>query len=394
MSDIVDLVDGLDLVVALADGGLAETDLATARRDALRARREVGHLGATLVAALIGGTGVGKSSLLNAIAGEEVSTTGSLRPHTVEPIAWVPRDAEPSLVAALHAMDVRKSVTQDRIAGLAVVDLTDVDSLRRSHRRLVEGVLPLVDLLVWVFDPLKYADPEVHGQLIAPMAGASGRMIFVVNQVDRVPDLDRPALAEHLESLLLDAGLSDPAVFLTAAAPPVGTPLGVDDLVAHLSGRLDEKRLHLSRAVEAVRDTAGRVAEAAGVAEVASLDFENRWSEACSEVIALGGPGCGPHRVEQALVVVERMVARLSVEAGRTFGARIRRECPPEWIEQGVRRALAAGGGEAIAAELQRSIGAPLRLLLWERAALAAAVAGLAVETEEAGSRLRAGRRT
>lgn len=393
MSDVIDLVDGLDLVVALADGAIEGDDLALARRQALGARHEVGHLGATLVAALIGGTGVGKSSLLNAIAGEDVTTVGSLRPHTVEPVAWVPRGAEPSLAATLGAMNVRRSVVQERIAGLAVVDLTDVDSLEWSHRRLVEGALPMVDLLIWVFDPLKYADPEVGRRMIAPMASASGRMIFVVNQIDRIPEADRPGLATHCQSLLVGAGVAAPTVFLTAADPPVGPRLGMDDLVAHLSGRLDEKRFHLGRVVEAIRATAGRVAAASGVAEMANLDFENRWSATCSEVVGLVEAGSGPHEVEQSLLLVERMVAGLSAGAGRTFGARIRRECSPEWIERGVRQALAAGGVDRVVAELQRSIGARLRMLLWERAALAAAVAGLAVETEMAGSRLGAERR-
>ena len=39
------------------------------KRAARDARNRVGHLGSTLVAALLGGTGVGKSSLLNALAG-------------------------------------------------------------------------------------------------------------------------------------------------------------------------------------------------------------------------------------------------------------------------------------------------------------------------------------
>jgi hypothetical protein len=53
------------------------------------------------VLALAGGTGVGKSSLLNALAGEPISPAGVMRPTTSEPTAWVPAtrltDAAPLL---------------------------------------------------------------------------------------------------------------------------------------------------------------------------------------------------------------------------------------------------------------------------------------------------------
>ena len=45
----------------------------------------------TYVLALVGGTGVGKSSLLNALAGSSVSDASARRPTTAEPLAWVPR---------------------------------------------------------------------------------------------------------------------------------------------------------------------------------------------------------------------------------------------------------------------------------------------------------------
>src|SRR4051794_33018421 len=52
-----------------------------ARLEPLRARVE-----APLVVATFGGTGVGKSSLVNALVGQEVTVSGRQRPTTTQPI--------------------------------------------------------------------------------------------------------------------------------------------------------------------------------------------------------------------------------------------------------------------------------------------------------------------
>jgi ribosome biogenesis GTPase A len=63
--------------------------------DAVRAAhadavRRMGFPGDAYVLAFVGGTGVGKSSLLNALAGETVSPASVRRPTTSVPVAWVP----------------------------------------------------------------------------------------------------------------------------------------------------------------------------------------------------------------------------------------------------------------------------------------------------------------
>ena len=134
MTDVVDIVDGLDLVVGLADGHLHPDDLEAARRAARSARDRAGHLGATLVTALLGGTGVGKSSLLNALAGEHVASTSPVRPHTTEPLAWIPSGAEPALATLLDDLEITRRVVQSRVPGMAILDMTDVDSVEAGHR--------------------------------------------------------------------------------------------------------------------------------------------------------------------------------------------------------------------------------------------------------------------
>ncbi|HEV2894156.1 MAG TPA: ABC transporter, partial [Actinomycetota bacterium] len=63
-------------------------DAQQARETLADARTRLGFPGTAFVCALSGGTGAGKSSLLNALAGQEVSRPGATRPVTAEPVAW------------------------------------------------------------------------------------------------------------------------------------------------------------------------------------------------------------------------------------------------------------------------------------------------------------------
>ena len=45
----------------------------------------------------------------------------------------------------------------------------------------------LVDLLVWVLDPQKYADAAVHERYLRPLARHGDVTVVVLNQIDRLP---------------------------------------------------------------------------------------------------------------------------------------------------------------------------------------------------------------
>src|SRR6476620_2711665 len=75
--------------------------------------RRVGFPGDVYVLALVGGTGVGKSSLLNALAGGVVSTASARRPTTAEPIAWVPRAEREALRPLLEWLGVEETREHD-----------------------------------------------------------------------------------------------------------------------------------------------------------------------------------------------------------------------------------------------------------------------------------------
>ncbi|MDJ0960921.1 MAG: 50S ribosome-binding GTPase, partial [Acidimicrobiia bacterium] len=113
MRDVLELLDALDLVVARGQGVVPQARLDEAEAIVARIRDRRGFHGETLVLGLIGGTGSGKSSLLNAIAGETIASVSALRPHTDRPLAWLPVDAAPSLLETLDAAAIVDRHTQD-----------------------------------------------------------------------------------------------------------------------------------------------------------------------------------------------------------------------------------------------------------------------------------------
>ena len=96
----------------------------------------MGFPGDAYVLAFVGGTGVGKSSLLNALAGETVSPASVRRPTTSVPVAWVPaaeRTALEPLLEWLGVDEVREHGATD-LGPVAILDLPDMDSVATEHR--------------------------------------------------------------------------------------------------------------------------------------------------------------------------------------------------------------------------------------------------------------------
>ncbi len=186
------------------------------------------------VVALAGATGSGKSSLFNALAGIEVATVGARRPTTSSPTAVVWGDDAPALLDWLdvprrHRTSRESALDgsdQSDLFGLVLLDLPDHDSKAMSHRLEVDRLVGLVDLLVWVVDPQKYADEVLHERYLRRLSGHQAVTVVVLNQIDRLPDDDVLACVADLKRLLVEDGLHDVPVIPTSAV----TGDGVDEL--------------------------------------------------------------------------------------------------------------------------------------------------------------------
>jgi GTP-binding protein EngB required for normal cell division len=237
--------------VEAAEGRLDVPEVGRARSLLAKAgAREA--LGDATVVALAGATGSGKSTLFNALSGEQVSTPGVRRPTTGVAHATVWGEGADGLLDWLEVPRRHRHAPDRSLDGLVLLDLPDHDSVRLEHRLEVDRLVALVDVLVWVLDPQKYADAAVHQRYLAPLAGHAGVLLVVLNQVDRLDAEAARACLADLRGLLDREGLGDVPVLPVSAT--AGT--GVDALRAELARRVSARRAATDRLTADVRGAA------------------------------------------------------------------------------------------------------------------------------------------
>lgn len=271
----------------------AQVDQAVNLVDKVRERTSIA--GGHTVVALAGATGSGKSSLFNAIVGEQVARIGARRPTTSVPSAavWGTTSATELLdwlsVSSRHQVDGATrmddsdaagsdGVGSDGLAvtgpagsldGLVLLDLPDFDSRVDAHRIEAQRVLELVDIFVWVTDPQKYADALLHEDYVRALATHDAVTVVVLNQIDRLTPEAVSACRDDLRRLLVADGLAQARVFATSARTGAGVPELVQQLANAVSGA-NATRHRLSADVVSV---AGKLR--AGVADN-EIDLDGR----------------------------------------------------------------------------------------------------------------------
>jgi GTP-binding protein EngB required for normal cell division len=186
------------------------------------------------VVALAGGTGSGKSSLFNALAGATFSPAGVMRPTTkhLHACVWGMEGAAPLLdwlsVQRRHRYARASALDEGEasLTGLLLLDLPDHDSVVTGSAAMVDRLVKLADMLVWVLDPLKYADASVHRRYLVPLAGHAAVTTVVLNKSDTLTPDQVDDCAADLRRLLDAEGLSETPVLVTSAA----TGAGLDEL--------------------------------------------------------------------------------------------------------------------------------------------------------------------
>lgn len=169
-----------------------------------------------LTVGFFGGTGVGKSSLLNRLAGEAVAAVGVERPTSTEVTVYVHRDYPlEDLEASLPVERVRVlEHGRDAYRNVVWIDMPDIDSVERANRELVFEWLPYIDWLVYVVSPERYRDDV--GWRVLKQRGHRHHWLFVMNRwdtgaVDQYTDFAR---------ILAGEGFDDSLLFKTSCVAP------------------------------------------------------------------------------------------------------------------------------------------------------------------------------
>jgi len=197
-------LEGCLALVAEAVSAASALGIDTTAADAVlvHAGERLGFPADVYVLAFVGGTGVGKSSLLNALAGESVSAASVRRPTTAEPVAWVPASERQELAGLLAWLGVSRiqEHASPSHGPVAILDLPDMDSVEPGHRDKVEAILPRVDAVAWVTDPEKYHDAVLHDDFLRRWMPRLDHQAIVLNKSDRLAVDD----AKRIQQLVLE----------------------------------------------------------------------------------------------------------------------------------------------------------------------------------------------
>ncbi len=139
---------------------------------------------------IVGGKDVGKTSLINCLAGSEISLdTDILDEGTRIAVGYSHISDIPSLKKRLSA-DVGArlryvSHERDSLASVVLIDFPDFDSRFQTHREDMRKLVKHLQAVVWVISPRKYGDHELLDQLEA-VAQSNENYYVVFNKIDQL----------------------------------------------------------------------------------------------------------------------------------------------------------------------------------------------------------------
>ena len=337
-------VASLKEAISYGEGRVPETVLldATETLERLSQRRELST--EHTVIGVFGATGSGKSTLFNAIAGQNIALSAPTRPttSTVQAAIWEAEGSEELLdwlgidkrvypqtqalaaegeategneaggnnkatgnnksaggVAAPNAVTepapglfnrIRRAVggrgeMRTRTGGLILLDMPDFDSVTTTNRDLAARMMRYVDVLVWVVDPQKYADAVIHRDFMVPLAASGAQALCVLNQADKLAPAEVPAVLASLTRLLQAEG-TEAHLLAAPIAVSARTGEGVDVLRDLLAQVAAAKSLSLQRTDAQLHATASQLRTYAGgegtvLAGAYALDAEQKLVKAC-----------------------------------------------------------------------------------------------------------------
>jgi hypothetical protein len=170
-----------------------------------------------LVVLFMGGTGVGKSTLLNALAGGDVALASFARPTTRDPVVYYHESVEPKRLDPALRLCRLSSHNRRALEQKVLVDTPDLDSNDLSNREKLARLLPVADVVLYVGSQEKYHD-KLGWDLFLEQRRRRA-FAFVLNKWDRCLHAGAAGLRPD-QDLLCDLkaeGFQEPLLFRTCA---------------------------------------------------------------------------------------------------------------------------------------------------------------------------------
>ncbi|HTY25415.1 MAG TPA: GTPase [Desulfomonilaceae bacterium] len=182
--------------------------------------------GEVLYVGIMGGTGVGKSTLINALARDEISPASDKRPFTDRAVVYRHRERLRGLEEISNLLRESDAIhDSEMIRDFILLDLPDFDSKDEHNRRNTIKILSALDGVVWVTSPEKYGD-AIFYEFIQQTAFDQKNFSFVLNKSDELIDNESADPYWNLKKILGDltlrlkqeANVQEPRIFTVSAA--------------------------------------------------------------------------------------------------------------------------------------------------------------------------------
>ena len=282
-----------------------------------------------LTVALAGGTGAGKSTLINALAGATIAESSALRPTTTQLRVYHHRDVDAGgLPAELASSAV--FIPHDRAAlrSKVIVDTPDLDSFATHHRAATRALLKAAGLVLYVFSPQNYRDERTWSVLREEQRFSA--CAAILNKVDLVTPEELEQITADLRHAFARLDLTDIRIFRTvatarvsggddAAPPSFGSGEDLVALRTFLEHELQRSDIARLRHRQRVRVLAHLQAEIDRVAPPGLLDQLDEVVAAVSERINSAATRLHRALAGQLAVAQEELVRRATLRQHERF---------------------------------------------------------------------------